>query len=166
MRSTPKLLLAVALLLSATAALASTSQDHVGLGQDISIADGETASDIACAFCTVHIHGDVKGDIAVLFGSVSVDADHAISGDIAILGGDLNLASDSSVGGDVAIAAGDLHISPDATIRGSRAVLPGALWLLIPLAPFLILIGIIWLIVHLIRRNRYSAPVNPNGPRF
>ena len=60
-----KVLLAAALLLPAASAFATTTQDHVSVGQDISIAEGETASDIACAFCTVHVHGDVKGDIAV-----------------------------------------------------------------------------------------------------
>jgi hypothetical protein len=157
------LALPLLLLLPATSAFANSSEDRVGVGQDISIAEGDTANDIACAFCSVHIHGDVKGDVAVLFGTVSVDSGHSISGDVAILGGDLNLASSSNVGGDVAIAAGDLNASPDATIRGDRAIFPGRFWLLIPFAPLLILIGVIWLIVYLVRRNRYRFPVYPNG---
>jgi hypothetical protein len=51
-------------------------------------------------------------------------------------------------------------------IHGSRMVLPGKLWLLVPLAPLLILIGIIWLIVYLVRRNRYRYPVYPQGRGF
>jgi hypothetical protein len=160
------LLAAALLLLCITPAFARSDNDHVSIGQDISISEGETASDIVCAFCSIHIHGDVTGDIAVLFGTVSVDADHSVHGDIAILGGDLNLASDSSVGGNIAIAAGDLNASPDATVRGNRAVFPGRFWLFVPFAPLLILIGIIWLIVYLIRRNRYRFPVYPNGRGF
>ena len=100
----------------------------------------------------------------MLFGSVFLDSDHRISGDVAILGGDLTLGDDSQVSGDVAIAAGDLNLAPSATVRGQRAVFPGRLWLLVPFAPLILLIGIIWLIVYLVRRNRYQFPAYPNGP--
>ncbi len=159
----PKLLLAAALLLVAYAPFAHADQDRASFGGDINISEGETAGDVACAFCSVHIHGDVKGDVAVLFGSVTLDPTHTISGDVAILGGDLNLGDETEVMGDVAVAAGNANLSSDATIHGSRTVLPGRLWLLVPFAPLLILIGIIWLIVHLIRRNRYQFPAYPNG---
>jgi hypothetical protein len=163
---TRSLLIAALLLLSSSAttlaqASESNSADHAGLGHDITV----TAGDIACAFCSVRVHGDVRGDVAVLFGSISVDASHNISGDVAVLGGDLSLRDDASIGGDVAIAAGDLYKSSGAVIRGSQAVFPGRLWLLVPIAPLLILIGLIWLVVYLVRRNRYRAPVYPSGRR-
>src|ERR1700733_1851871 len=91
----------------------SRSNDHASFGNDITVTEGETAADIACAFCSVHVHGDVKGDVAVLFGSVVLDSDHRISGDVAILGGDLTAGDDAQVGGDVAIAAGDLNLAPN-----------------------------------------------------
>jgi hypothetical protein len=159
-----RLFLAAALLLTAaTPAFASSPQDRASFGGDITIADGETAGDIACAFCSVHIHGDVRGDVAVLFGNVTVDAGHGISGDVAALGGDLNLGEGAEVGGDVAIAAGDANLASGAMIHGSQTVLPGRFWLILPFAPLLILAGIIWLIVYLVRRNRYQFPVYPNG---
>ena len=160
----PKFLLAAALLLLLAAPFAHADQDRASFGGDINVAEGESAGDVACAFCSVHVHGDVKGDVAVLFGSVTVDSSHSISGDVAILGGDLNLAEDTEVGGDVAIAAGNLNIAPDAEIHGNRTVLPGHLWLLVILSPLLILISIIWLIVYLVRRNSYRYPAYPNGP--
>lgn len=104
-----------------------------------------------------------KGDVAVLFGSVTVDSTHTIAGDVAILGGDLNLANETEVGGDVAILAGDANLTDTASIHGDRTILPGRLWLLLPFAPLIILIAIIWLIVALIRRNRYQFPAYPNG---
>jgi hypothetical protein len=159
-----RLLLAAALLLlPVPSAFAKEKQDHASFGNDITVAEGESAGDIACAFCSVHVHGDVKGDVAILFGSVTVDPTHSISGDVAILGGDMNLAPESEVGGDVAILAGYANLGPEATIHGDRTVLPGRGWLIVPLAPFLILIGIIWLIVHMVRRNRYRFPAYPNG---
>ncbi|MBB5318236.1 polymer-forming cytoskeletal protein [Tunturibacter empetritectus] len=162
-----RLLLALALLIVAgTPAFARSSQDRASIGSDITIADGETAGDIACAFCTVRVHGEVKGDIATFLGSVVVDSGRTISGDVASLGGDLEMGQDASVGGDVAIAAGDLKLGDGAAIHGQRTVLPGRLWLLLPLAPFLILAGLIWLIVSIVRRNRYPYPVPPRGRGF
>lgn len=158
-----KLLLAVALLLVASAPFAHADQDRVVVGGDIVVPEGESAGDIACAFCSVHVHGDVKGDIAILFGSVTVDPSQSIAGDVAILGGDMNLADDTKVGGDVAILAGNANLASTATIHGDRTIMPGRFWLVLPFAPLLILIGIIWLIVRMVRRNRYQFPAYPNG---
>jgi|SRR5450756_874546 len=166
--SLPKSILITSLLILASAipAYARSDNDHASFGQDITIPEGDTSGDIACAFCSVHIHGDVKGDVAVLFGGITVDSGKNVSGDVAILGGDLSLEEESQVGGDVAIAAGDLNLASNALVRGSRAVFPGRFWLLIPLAPILIVVGIIWLIVYLVRRNRYQFPAYPNGRGF
>jgi hypothetical protein len=142
---------------------ARADEGRASFGNDITVREGESAGDIACAFCSVRVHGSVKGDIAVLFGSVTVDDNQSISGDVAILGGDLDLHGESAVGGDVAIAAGSANLSEGATIRGDRMVLPGRLWLLLPFAPILILVGIIWLVVYVVRRNRYPYPVYPQG---
>jgi hypothetical protein len=162
-----RLLLALALFLFAAIAptFARADQDRASFGNDITVAEGESSGDIACAFCSVRVHGNVKGDVAVLFGSISVDDNQRVSGDVAILGGNLNLHDEAMVGGNVAIAAGTANLAPGAMIRGDRMVLPGRLWLLLPFAPILILIGIIWLIVWLVQRNRYQFPVYPNGRR-
>lgn len=157
-----KLLLA-ALLLVASAPFARADHNRASFGSDITVSEGESAGNIACALCSVHIHGDVKGNVAVFLGSVTVDSTRTISGNVAILGGDLNLADEAEVGGNVAIAGGDANLAPTATIRSNRTVLPSRLWLIVPLLPLLIPIGIIWLIVYLIRRNRYQFPAYPGG---
>jgi hypothetical protein len=141
----------------------NNSSDRASVGTDITISEGEEAGDIACAFCSVEVKGDVKGDVAVAFGSVSVAPGHKIGGDVAIMGGDLNLGEEAMANGDVAILAGNANMAPSAAIHGSRTVLPGAFWLLIPFAPLLILVGLIWLVIHLIRRNRYRYPMYPPG---
>ena len=161
-----RLILATALfVLAATPTFARADQDRVSFGSDITVAKGETSNDIVCAFCSVRIHGNVKGDVAVFLGTVSIDENQTISGDVALLGGDLNLHEEAEVGGDVVIIAGHTNLASGAAIRGSRMVLPGRLWLLLPMTPLFILIGIIWLIVYLVRRNRYPYPVYPNGRR-
>lgn len=160
-------LLAAALLLyAATPALAGSTEDRASVGGDITVTENETAGDIACIFCSVHVHGDVKGDVAVVLGSVTVDSDRSIKGDVAVVGGDLNMSDASEIGGDVAVVAGNANLAPDAMIHGSRSVLPGRAWLLVPFAPLLILIGIIWLIVYLVRRQRYAYPRYPGVPRY
>jgi hypothetical protein len=156
----------VVLLVITLPAFAKSSDDRASFGNDITIAEGETAGDIACVFCFVHIHGDVKGDIAVMFGKVEVDAGRSISGDVAALGADLNLGPEATVGGDIAIAAGDANLASGAMVHGSRMVLPSRMWLLLPFAPLLILIGLIWLIVYFVRRNRYQFPAYPQGRGF
>jgi hypothetical protein len=162
-----RFLLAVGLLLaSSLPAFAKGGEDRASVGNDITIAEGETAGDVACVFCSVRVHGDVRGDVAVLFGRIEVDPGHTISGDLAALGADLNLGEGATVGGDVAIAAGDANLAPGAMIHGSRMVLSNRMWLLLPFAPLLILIGVIWLIVHLVRRNRYQFPAYPQGRGF
>jgi hypothetical protein len=162
-----RLLLAVALLVSITLpAYARSTDDRASFGNDITIAEGETASDVACMFCDVHVHGDIRGDVAVMFGKVDVDAGRSISGDVATLGADLNLGPGAMVGGDLAMAAGDVNAGPGARIHGSSMVLPGKIWLMLPFAPLLILIGLIWLIVYLVRRNRYRFPAYPQGRGF
>ena len=161
-----RFLLAVGLLASALPAFAKGGDDRASVGNDIAIAEGDTAGDVACVFCSVHVHGDVRGDVAVMFGRIEVDSGHTISGDLAALGADLNLGEGATVGGDVAIAAGDANLAPGAMIHGSNMVLPNRIWLLLPFAPLLIVIGLIWLVVYLVRRNRYRFPVYPQGRRF
>jgi len=162
-----RLLLVIAVLLaSALPAFAKGSEDRAGFGSDITVAEGETAGDIACMFCSVRVHGDVRGDIAVMFGKVEIDPGRSVSGDVAALGADLNLGEGATIGGDIALAAGDANLAPGAMVHGSSMVLPGRIWLLLPLAPLLILIGVIWLIVYIVRRNRYQFPVYPHGRGF
>ena len=125
-----RMLLAVGLLLvSSVPSIAKGSEDRASIGGDITIAEGETAGDVACLFCSVHVHGDVRGDVAVMFGRIEVDPGHKVAGDLAALGADLNLGEGATVGGDVAIAGGDANLAPGAMIHGSRMVLPNRMWL-------------------------------------
>jgi hypothetical protein len=159
-----RLLVAVGLLFfAALPGFARSSDDHATFGSDITIPDGETAGDIACVFCTVRVHGEVRGDIALAFGRVEVDPGRTISGDVAGFGADLGLAPGASIGGDVSVIGGDVKLAPGAMIHGSSMSFPGRIWLLLPLAPFLIVIGVVWLIVAIVRRNRYQFPMYPQG---
>ncbi len=159
-------LLAVALSLTILApltAFAKSDNDRVSIGSDVTIAEGDTVGDVVCIFCSVHVHGDITGDAVAILGSLAVDSGHKINGDVVVIGGDLSLAEGAEIGGDVSVIAGDANLAQGAAIHGSQTVLPGRLWLLVPFAPLLILIGIIWLIVYFVRRRRYQFPVYPQG---
>ena len=144
----------------------SEGNDRVSFGSDITISEGESAGDIVCFFCSVKVHGDVGGDTVVFFGNLTVDSGRKIGGDVAIFGGDLNLSEEAVAGGDVSVIAGNANLAQNAVIHGSRTVMQGTFWLLVPFIPLLVLIGIIWLIVRLFRRNRYRYPVYPPGTSY
>ena len=116
-----RLLLAVGLLFSsALPALARGGEDRASVGNDITIAEGDTAGDVACVFCTVHVHGDVRGDVAVLFGKIEVDPGTKSRGDVAALGADLNL-------GEGAIGRGAMwRLLPEMQIWRSGAMIHGS----------------------------------------
>lgn len=155
----------IAMMLAAAVRPAEARDKKTVVGGEVVVPYGQTANDIACVFCRVIVHGDVNGDVAVAFGSVSVDDGRMISGDVAIFSGDLYLGRDARVNGDLALAAGTPTLSEGASVGGSRAVMPGRAWLLAFLSPILILIGIIWLAVYLVRRNRYQFPAYPPPTR-
>jgi predicted acyltransferase (DUF342 family) len=150
----------------ALAAPAFAEADHVSVGHDVTVADGESADDVVCVLCSVRVHGEVKGDVVAILGSVSVDSGRAIAGDVVTVGGDTSLGSGAAVNGDLVVVAGDLESAPGATVSGDRSVVSGRGWLLLPLAPLLILAGVIWLIVWMIRRRRYTFPMYPQGRGF
>ena len=163
----PKLLLvavfALALLRSGSH---GAGQDRVALFSTISVDSDHTAGDIACAFCTVNLHGDVHGDIAVLFGTVNVDPDRTISGDVAILFSTLHLSDNDRIGGDLAAPLSTLNMPSSATVSGDQVSVPsGSFGLAVLAAPILILAGIIGLLLFLVRRNRYPYPTQPRSWR-
>ena len=144
-------------------AFAKGDNDRAAVGSDITVPEGQSAGDIACAFCSVHIRGEVTGDVAVFMGSVTVEPGRSIAGDTAIAAGDLNLGDGSTANGDVVIVGGNANLAEGASIHGSRTVIPPPLGTLILLSPFLVFAGIIWLIVYLVRRSRYRFPMYPQG---
>jgi hypothetical protein len=150
---------------TATTAFAKghSDNDRAAFGSAITVPEGQTVGDIACAFCSVHIRGDVGGDVAVFWGSVKVEPGHSIGGDAAIAGGDLHLGEGATVNGDVAIVAGNTDLAEGAAIHGDRAVIPPPLGTLILFSPLIVLALLIWLIVYLVRRSRYRFPAYPQG---
>ncbi len=140
--------------------------DRVSIANDITVDEGSTSGDLVCVMCSIKVHGGVHGDIVTLLGSVMVDDGQAISGDIVTVGGNVSLNDGARVNGDVAVVGGFLNRGSGATIGGDSNVESGRGWLLVPFAPLLILIGVVWLIVWLVRRRRFNYAMYPQGRRF
>lgn len=152
-------------LFAAIPSFASDSEDHVGVGQTITVPEDASVGDIVCAFCTVRVHGGVSGDVVMFFGRLEVDNDKQIDGDVVGFGTRFDLKEGSSVGGDLVDFAGAFHDS-GAKVHGDRVLFPSPIWIAVPFAPLLILIGVIWLIVHYVRvrRQRFYYPPTSGTP--
>lgn len=146
------------LLVSAVAARASNGNNHVDLGGVVNVEENEAAGDIVCAFCDVTIHGRVTGDVVIAFGNLHVDAGKEISGDVVAFATPMELQNATSIGGDL-VTLGGSYSETNATVHGDRVISPSPLWILVPLAPFLLLGGLIWLVISAIRnRTPYPPP--------
>ena len=151
---------------SAVASSHGGGQDHAGAFTTINVSEDHPAGDIACMFCTVNLDGDVHGDVAVLFGTVNGTADHTISGDVAVLFSTLSLGDNSRVNGDLASAFSTIDIPASTSVRGDRSVFATGFGISVLLAPLLLLLGVVWLIVHLVRDNRARYAYPPTPRRF
>ncbi len=106
------------------------------------------------------MHGDAGGDVVMFFGKIYVDPGRTIQGDLVSFGGRIALGKDANVAGDAVAFGSRLEEAEGASIHGDRVVLPGPEWLLlVALAPVLILAGLVWLVVWLVRRQRYDVPM-------
>jgi predicted acyltransferase (DUF342 family) len=142
---------------------AAASNGRISFGKNITVTEGDPANDIVCIACSVTLQGDVHGDIVTVFGGIKAEGSREISGDVVALGGDLILPGSSTLQGDLVVVGGDLDLGPEATVHGDRSVFPGRAWILLPFAPLVILAGIVWLAIWLVRRNRYRFPMYPYG---
>jgi hypothetical protein len=127
-------------------------EDRLGIFSSITVSEDHPAADVVCLFCAVQINGDVHGDVAVLFGSVTVTEGRTISGDVAMLFSSLVVGEGSRINGDLATALSSASVAEGAHVGGDRAVLSSGLGLAVILAPLLIAIGVVWLLVWVVRR--------------
>ncbi len=156
------LLLAMVALWMAVPARAD-DRDRAAVFHNITVAAGETATDVSCVGCNVRIEGTVTGDVATVAGNVVVRG--AVRGDVAAVLGNVRVENGGSVGGDVAVIAGRLVRETGATVGGEVARIP-AIWVFLPFIVGLgIIVAIIILIIELFRRRRRAAPVTTvSGP--
>ena len=154
--------LIAALMIVPIAAMGRSDTSHAAertqTNRDIWVQPGEKAGDLACLNCSVHVRGEVSGDVAAIHGNVIVEPQAEISGDIASFFGDVQVENDAHVAGDVAAMGGTIRRDPRGAIGGNQATFPRILFLLIMLAPLVVLGLIVALIVWLVQRRRQPMP--------
>ena len=160
---------------------ARADNDAVQFGSDINISSTHPIHDAVCFFCSVHVQGEVTGDIVVFFGGVQIDgkanrdvvnffgrtrlADDSIVGrDLVNFFGSVRAGENVQIGRSLVVLLGDLRAPQSLSVGKDRVVQPA--WLLwIPLIIFaLIVIAIVSLIRNWQRRRMYAyyqAPPHP-----
>lgn len=173
-------------------ALASEDQVHF-FGPDIHVPVGSVAHDTVCFFCSVHVDGEVKGDVVVFFGNVEISGlthhdvvnffgnlhvNSSTSHDVVHIFGNTRVADGVTVGEDLVSIFGSAYLGHNAhvnkdlvvlfgperaddsvTVGGDRVHIP----FVVLLAQLLLIAGVIWGIVHLVRSRR-AVPHYPPFP--
>ena len=123
--------LAALVLISAFSATASARPDpslnRIKVLRDIAIESGETAGDVQCFMCSVHVRGHVTGDIITLGGGIFIDG--KVDGDVVAIGGRIETNRNSKISGEAVAFGGYINRQPDSVIEGSSESFP---YLLIP----------------------------------
>src|SRR5580700_4496100 len=126
--------LAVLFLLISTLAITTPAQTQIPANHDrlkalksIAIEAGETASDVQCFLCNVHVRGHVTGDIITFGGAIFVDG--RVDGDAIAVGGRIELNSDAKIVGDAIALGGYIDRQDNSVINGDSKSLP---YVLIP----------------------------------
>lgn len=139
---------------------AGNSRNYTQIGHDITIGEDEQAGDLTCIACSIHVHGQVAGDVTAVAGSITIARKAQVAGDVTTVGGNLRLDETSKVAGDATVVGGNIHRDPEAVISGDVTTMGGEGWLIpIILAPFVLLgliaAGVVWLVQ---RARRPSMP--------
>ena len=163
-------------------ARARADADAVQFGSDITASADHPVHDAVCFFCSVHVDGEVTGDIVVFFGSVHINgtahrdvvnffgrtrlADGAIiERDLVNLFGSVRAGENAQVGRSLVIIFGYIRAPGSFSIGKDRFLLPGwILWI-----PFIIFACIIIAVVRAFRawqwrRSMYAGyPAPPHS---
>src|SRR5579862_6283336 len=123
------LALVLLVLASTASAVAQTdpSQNRVKVLRDIVVENGETAGDVQCFMCSVHVRGHVSGDIVTVGGGIFNDG--KVDGDVVAVGGRIETSSNSRISGEAVALGGYISLQPNSSIGGNAESLP---YLLIP----------------------------------
>jgi hypothetical protein len=110
-----------------TPAQITPNHDRLKALKNIDIETGETASDVQCFMCNVHVRGHVTGDIVTFGGSIFVDG--RVDGDAVAFGGRIESNSNSKIFGDAVAIGGYISRQDNSAIVGDSKSVP---YVLIP----------------------------------
>jgi hypothetical protein len=124
-------------------------------GHDISIGPHDKTADLTCIGCSIHVRGEVAGDVTTVGGSITIEDQGQVAGDVTSVAGNVRLDREVKVSGDVTVVAGTLHRDLNASVGGDVTSMEGRGWFaLILLTPIVILGLMVGLLIWLIQRVR------------
>src|SRR5215470_143120 len=118
------LLAAMTAAVTLSASAKSNAAERTQANRDIWVQPGEKTASLACLNCSIHIRGEVAGDVAAFHGNVIVESQAQVTGDVATFLGDIQVENDSHVAGDVAAMGGKIRRESRGAITGDQASFP------------------------------------------
>jgi hypothetical protein len=138
-----------------TAAFAKDNPSYTQFGHSINIERNEKVGDLTCFGCSIHVRGQVAGDITAFGGNIVLDDNAQVAGDVTAFAGDVRLDQSVTVAGDATVFGGRMRRDAQATISGDVTSMGGRGWFIpILLLPFLIMGAFVALIIWITRRLR------------
>jgi predicted acyltransferase (DUF342 family) len=138
-----------------SAAFAKDQSSYTEFGHDINIGPDQHVGDLTCFGCSIHVRGQVAGDVTTIGGNIVLDGQVAVSGDVTAIAGDVRLGEGVQVGGDATVIGGELRRNPGAIVSGDVTSMFGRGWIfLIILVPFMILGLLVAFVIWLVQRLR------------
>jgi len=117
----------MAIFSAASLAQPAPSRNRLKVLRDVIVESGETAGDVQCFMCSVHVHGHVAGNIFTLGGGIFIDG--KVDGDVIAVGGRIESNTNSRISGEAVALGGYISLQPNSSVGGNAESLP---YLVIP----------------------------------
>jgi uncharacterized RDD family membrane protein YckC len=102
------------------------SRSVLRVGQDYTLKQGESVRELVSVFSPVVIEGQVRGDVTVVFGTVSLGPTAVIEGSLVAVGGNVTVQSGAAVQQDLVVVGGGLE-APAGFVPGRQHIAIGTM---------------------------------------
>ena len=155
MKFSSRSLLLLLLLVAAPFAFAKNNPEYTQYGHDIIVGPGQKTGELTCFLCSIHVRGEVAGDVTAFLGNVVVEDGGSVAGDVTTFGGVSRVAAGTRIAGDLTALGGKIVRDPSAQVAGDVTALVGPVWLVLIFGlPLFLLAGLIALVVWLLQKRR------------
>jgi uncharacterized RDD family membrane protein YckC len=87
-------------------------RDRTVIGDNATIAEGDAVNDLTVVGGNAEINGQVRGDLVVVLGSVSLGTNAEVRGELVVVGGELTAPPEAKIGGDRVVIGADHAFIP------------------------------------------------------
>lgn len=103
----------------------SRANPQFRLGSSLELPAGDRADDVAVIFGSATIDGAVEGDVFVLLGSLTLGSTSVVEGDAVVIAGSAKVLPGAVADGDFVVVGGELDAPESFSPRGDLAVVGG-----------------------------------------